>query len=69
MSTALIKKIPFSVIKQINKAVGFRMVTKFGQKGVINLGKCIPVVGGVIGGGVDLFSTRSIAKIAKKVFV
>lgn len=69
MSTNLIKKIPFSIIKQINKAVGFRLVTKFGQKGVINLGKCIPVVGGVIGGGMDLFSTRTIAKTAKKVFV
>ena len=69
MSTNLIKKIPFSIIKQINRAVGFRIVTKFGQKGVINLGKCIPVVGGVIGGGMDLFSTRTIAKTAKKVFV
>lgn len=69
MSATLIKKIPFAVIKQINKAVGFRMITKFGQKGVINLGKCIPVVGGVIGGGADLFSTRTIAKTAKKVFI
>ena len=69
MSANLIKKIPFAIIKQINKAVGFRMITKFGQKGVINLGKCIPVVGGVIGGGMDLFSTRTIAKTAKKVFV
>ena len=69
MSTSLIKKIPFAVIKQINKAVGFRLVTKFGQKGVINLGKCIPVVGGVIGGGMDLLSTRTIAKAAQKLFI
>ena len=69
MSTSLIKKIPFAIIKQINKAVGFRLVTKFGQKGVINLGKCIPVVGGIIGGGMDLFSTRTIAKAAQKLFV
>ena len=69
MSASLIKKIPFAVIKQINKAVGFRLVTKFGQKGVINLGKCIPVVGGVIGGGMDLLSTRTIAKAAQKLFI
>ena len=69
MSTSLIKKIPFAIIKQINKAVGFRLVTKFGQKGVINLGKCIPVVGGVIGGGMDLLSTRTIAKAAQKLFI
>ena len=68
MSTVLIKKIPFEVIKQINKAVGFRLVTKFGQTGVINLGKGIPFVGGIIGGTVDAVGTSTIGKTAKKVF-
>ena len=68
MSTVLIKKIPFEVIKQINKAVGFRLVTKFGQTGVINLGKGIPFVGGIIGGTVDAVGTITIGKTAKKVF-
>ena len=44
------------------------MVTKFGQKGVINLGKCIPLVGGVIGGTVDAVGTLTIGKTAKKIF-
>ena len=35
---AQVKRIPGEVIKKINQAVGFRMVTKFGSKGVINLG-------------------------------
>ena len=68
MSTVLIKKIPFEVIKQINKAVGFRLVTKFGQTGVINLGKGIPFVGGIIGGTVDAVGTSTIGKTAKRVF-
>ena len=68
MSTSLIKKIPFAVIKQINKAVGFRLVTKFGEKGVINLGKVVPIVGGVIGGTVDVVGTNTIGKTAKKIF-
>ena len=68
MSTVLIKKIPFEVIKQINKAVGFRLVTKFGQTGVINLGKGIPFVGGIIGGTVDAVGTSTIGKTAKIVF-
>lgn len=68
MSTVLIKKIPFEIIKQINKTVGFRLLTKFGEKGVINLGKCIPLVGGLIGGTVDAVGTRTIGKTAKKVF-
>ncbi|CEK30540.1 Uncharacterized protein/domain associated with GTPases [[Clostridium] sordellii] len=68
MSTVLIKRMPFEVIKQINRRVGFRLVTKFGEKGVINLGKCVPIIGGVIGGTVDAFGTQTIGKIAKKVF-
>lgn len=68
MSTVLIKKIPFEVIKQINKSVGFRLVTKFGQTGVINLGKGIPFVGGIIGGTVDAVGTSTIGKTAKRVF-
>lgn len=69
MTKAFIKKIPSYTLRQINKNVGFRLVTKFGQKGVINLGKCVPLVGGVIGGTVDAVGTRTIGKTAKKVFI
>ncbi len=69
MSIVLIKRMPIEIIKEINKKVGFRLITKFGEKGVINLGKCIPIVGGVIGGTIDAVGTRTIGKTAKKVFV
>lgn len=66
---AMIKKIPGSVITKINQKVGFRFLTKFGTKGVINLGKVVPVVGGVIGGGFDFVETKVIAKRAYKMFI
>ena len=53
-ANGLIKKIPGKVLTKINQKVGFRFVTKFGTKGIINLGKLIPGVGAVIGGGLDL---------------
>ena len=65
----LIKKMPMKVIYQINKKVGFRLVTKFGQKGIINLGKLVPIVGGVIGGRVDTVGTLTVGKTAKKLFI
>jgi len=68
MSTILIKRMPVEIIKQINKKVGFRLITKFGEKGIINLSKCVPIVGGVIGGTVDVVGTRTIGKTAKKIF-
>lgn len=64
-----IKRIPFEVIKKINQAVGFRLLTKFGEKGVINLGKMVPLAGGIIGGTVDAVSTNTIGKVASKLFI
>lgn len=64
-----IKKIPGEIVKSINKAVGFRLVTKFGEKGIVNLGKAVPLVGGFIGGTVDGIGTNIIGKTAKKLFV
>lgn len=68
MAGALVHKIPSEVIKAINQKVGFRLLTKFGEKGVVNLSKAIPLVGGVIGGTVDGVGTGIIGKTAKKLF-
>ena len=68
-STAALKKLPGSVLTKINQAVGFRLFTKFGQKGLVNIHKAIPVVGGVVGGSIDALSTYSIAKAAKALFL
>ncbi|MFA1710264.1 EcsC family protein [Peribacillus frigoritolerans] len=64
-----IKKVPYGVLKRINQGVGFRLVTKFGSKGVINLGKLVPLAGGVIGGTVDALSTNTIGNVAYKIFI
>jgi len=64
-----IKKIPFKIITKINKAVGFRLLTKFGEKGVINLGKMVPIAGGILGGTLDAVSTNIIGKTAQKLFI
>ena len=67
-ANGLIKKIPGKVLTKINQKVGFRFVTKFGTKGIINLGKLIPGVGAVIGGGLDLVETKIIAERSYKWF-
>lgn len=64
-----IKKIPGKVLVKINQKVGFRLVTKFGEKGIVNLGKVVPVVGGVIGGAFDVTSTAAIAANAYGMFI
>lgn len=66
---AMVKKIPGTVLTKINQKVGFRFLTKFGTKGLINVGKAVPFVGGVISGGFDFAETRIIAKRAYKMFI
>lgn len=66
---AMVKKIPGKTLTAINQKIGFRFITKFGEKGIINLGKVVPVLGAVIGGGVDIASTRIIGYNAYKIFM
>ena len=68
-ANTLVNKIPGKVLTQINQKVGFRFLTKFGTKGLINIGKAIPLVGGVISGGFDFAETKIIADRAYKMFI
>jgi len=64
-----IKKLPMSVVNQVNKRAGFYLVAKYGsQRSTLALVKAVPAVGGLVGGSVDAALTASIAKAAKKVF-
>ncbi len=65
----LIEKIPGKVLTKINQKVGFRLITKFGTTGIINLGKLLPGVGALVGGSLDLVETRVIATRTHKWFL
>ncbi|MFQ6861265.1 MAG: EcsC family protein [Beduini sp.] len=67
-ANGLIKKIPGKVLTKINQKVGFRFITKFGTKGIVNLGKLLPGVGAVVGGGLDFVETKLIAQRSYKWF-
>ena len=68
VAIAAVKKIPGEVIVKINQKIGFRLLTKFGEKGLINLGKMIPLVGAIINGGFDFVETKVIANRAYSLF-
>ena len=64
-----IKKITGKALTEINQKVGFRLLTKFGEKGLINLGKLAPVVGGIVAGTIDSASTNMIGNVARDIFI
>lgn len=63
------KYITGEMIKSMNKAVGFRLVTKAGTTGLLNLTKMVPLIGGVIGGGFDAITTNIVGDTARNAFI
>jgi len=63
-----ITRIPSVMLRKINQTVGFRLVTKAGSSGAVNLSKIIPFIGGVVGGSFDAAMTRGIGGAAKALF-
>lgn len=64
----ILPKLSREILVKINKAVGFRLVTKGGTKGVINLAKMVPLLGGVVGATFNWYEVALYAKIAKRMF-
>ncbi|HDR1204397.1 TPA: hypothetical protein QB268_000171 [Pasteurella multocida] len=57
------------VIKKINQAVGFRLVTKAGNTGIINAVKVVPFLGGVVGATFDATTSNIIGNTARNIFL
>jgi hypothetical protein len=65
---AAFQRIPGRLLIEINKRVGFRLLTKAGEKGAINFIKMIPLAGGLVGGAFDAAACRIVGKQAKNAF-
>lgn len=57
-----------ATLLRINRAVGFRLLTKAGTTGAVNFSKIIPFIGGAIGGSIDGAATKVIGTAAKHMF-
>ncbi|EOA8075709.1 EcsC family protein, partial [Escherichia coli] len=69
LTTNAIRCISKEIIVKINKAVGFRLLTKTGATGVINMSKLVPVVGGIVGGSFDAITTNIVGNYARDTFL
>jgi len=68
LTKAVLQQIPGKVFIEINKRVGFRLITKAGEKGVVNVAKMVPLVGGVVGAGFDGYFVNSCGRAAQALF-
>jgi hypothetical protein len=67
-AAAAVRRVPGRTLVEINKRVGFRLLTKAGTTGVVNLGRLVPFVGAPIGATTDLLSMRAVAAYARSSF-
>ncbi|MBD8083879.1 EcsC family protein [Chryseobacterium caseinilyticum] len=69
LALSSLKSVSGKTLTKINRMVGFRLITKFGEKGAVNLVKLVPVAGGIIGGTVNAIGTNAIGNLARKTFI
>jgi hypothetical protein len=68
-STAVaLERLPAHALAEVDRRVGYQLVAKAGEKGMVNLTKLIPLVGGPIGAAVDGVSCKTIAGYAMRTF-
>jgi len=66
---AVIKSIPRALLGKINRLVGVKLLTKFSAKGFIQLGRLVPLVGGLVGGGCDYYWSSVVGEKAIETFI
>ncbi|MGN6635496.1 MAG: EcsC family protein [Oryzihumus sp.] len=59
---------PGPALMVVNKAVGFRLLTQVGKKTLTRFGKAVPLVGGVVGAGLDTYLLKRIADHSRHEF-
>lgn len=62
------ERLPGPMLLAVNKGVGFRILSQVGRKSFTRFGKAVPLVGGVVGAGVDAYLLNRIAAHARLEF-
>jgi EcsC protein family len=62
------QRLPGPALMVVNKAVGFRLLSTVGRKTLTRFGRGVPVIGGVIGAGLDGYLLNRIADHARHEF-
>jgi hypothetical protein len=62
------QQLPPAALLMVNKAIAFRLLRGVGEKAFARLGRAVPLAGGVVGGGIDVWMIRRIADHALQEF-
>jgi hypothetical protein len=62
LANLAVQRLPGPVLMAVNKGIGFRLINQIGRKSLARLGRAVPVAGGVLGAGLDVYLLRKIAE-------
>jgi EcsC protein family len=62
------QRLPGPAVMVLNKGIGFRLVSRVSKSALPKLGKGVPVVGGLVGAGLDVYLLRKVADQARREF-
>ena len=65
----MLQSLSADAILRINRMVGFNLIAKLGESGVIRISKALPILGGAIGATIDGVWTNQTGNMAVKWFV
>jgi len=68
LTAVALERLPAPALMVLNKAIAFRLLARLGSGIIAKLGRAVPVVGGLIGGGVDAYMLTRIASQARREF-
>ena len=68
VSHRVLEAIPGRLLIEVNKFVGFRLLTKAGTSGVINFVRLVPLLGGGVAASFDAFACRKVGQVAQDIF-
>ncbi|MBK8435104.1 MAG: EcsC family protein [Austwickia sp.] len=68
LSNLAAQRLPGPVLMAVNKGVGFRLLTQVGKKSFARLGRGVPLVGGVLGAGLDAYMLKQISDHVRREF-
>jgi hypothetical protein len=69
LTVKAIEGVSQKTLQIINQKVGIKLLSTYGSKGILNLGKAVPLAGGIIGGAFDTFATNMIGNTARDMFI
>jgi hypothetical protein len=68
LANLAVQRLPGPVLLAVNKGVGFRLLTQFAKKSMEKFGRSVPLVGGLVGAGLDAYLLNRIAEHAREEF-